>query len=191
MLDLHAITSLVISIIATVALVKVLFGIFAKQAYGRLTNGIMLAFSGAMALEWLIGISLFVSLGKWSDGSLWGHAFTMTSAVLVACLPLLWQHLDAATRYRRSLLVLLGAFLLALTGVLFVPLAVGLIMLLLVLGTVDLLFLLGGRRPRQQHTGLDGPSSSLGSQDTVTQPVSTGMETEHMRRSWCHSCLLR
>jgi len=35
MLDLHSITSLVISLIATVALVKVLVGIFAKQAYGR------------------------------------------------------------------------------------------------------------------------------------------------------------
>jgi hypothetical protein len=73
-LDLHSITSLVISLIATMALVKVLVGIFAKQAYGQLTHGIMLTFSGAMALEWLIGIALFVSLGKWSDGSLWGHA---------------------------------------------------------------------------------------------------------------------
>ena len=152
-LDLHSITSLVISIIATVALVKVLVGVFAKQAYGQLTHGIMLTFSGAMALEWLIGIALFVSLGKWSNGSLWGHAFTMTSAVLVACLPLLWQHLDAATRYRRALLVLLGAFLLALTGMLFPPLAVGLTALLLVLGVAGLLFLLGGRRHKQQSPG--------------------------------------
>ena len=182
-LDLHSITSLVISLIATVALVKVLVGIFAKQAYGRLTQGIMLAFSGAMTLEWLIGIALFVSLGKWSDGSLWGHAFTMTSAVLVAWLPLRWQHSDAATRYRRALLVLLGAFLLALTGVLFVPLAVGLITLLLVLGIVGLLFLLGGRRSRQRSAGPGGSPSPLGSQDTVTQPVSTDTETEHMRRS--------
>src|SRR6516162_1397732 len=183
MLDLHSITSLVISLIATVALVKVLIGVFAKQAYGQLTHGIMLAFSGAMALQWLIGIALFVSLGKWSDGSLWGHAITMTSAVLVAWLPLCWQHSDAATRYRRALLALLGAFLLALTGVLFLPLAVGLITLLLVLGTVGLLFLLGGRRPRQQSAGPGGSPSPLGSQDTVTQPASTGTETEHMRRS--------
>ena len=107
----------------------------------------------------------------------------MTSAVLVAWLPLRWQHIDAATRYRHALLALLGAFLLALTGVLFLPLAVGLITLLLVLGTVGLLFLLGGRRPRQQSAGLVGPPSPLGSQDAVTQPVSTDTETEHMRRS--------
>jgi hypothetical protein len=107
----------------------------------------------------------------------------MTSAVLVAWLPLLWQHSDAATRYRRALLVLLGAFLLALTGVLFVPLAVGLITLLLVLGIVCLLFLLGGRRPRQQSAGLSGSPSPWGSQDAVTQPVSTDTETENLRRS--------
>ncbi len=152
-LDFHSITSLVISIIATVALVKVLVGIFAKQAYGQITHGIMLTFSGAMALQWLIGIALFVSLGKWSDGSLWGHAITMTSAVLVALLPLRWRNIDAATRYRRALMALIGAFLLALTGVLFLPLAVELTALLLVLGVVGLLFLLGRRRPRQQSLG--------------------------------------
>jgi len=152
-LDLHSITSLVISLIATVALVMVLIGVFAKQAYGRLTHGIMLTFSGAMALEWLIGITLFVSLGKWSDGSLWGHAVTMTGAVLVALLPLRWQHSDAATRYRHALMALIGAFLLALTGVLFLPLAVELSALLLVLGVVGLLLLPGGRRRRQQSLG--------------------------------------
>jgi len=182
-LDLHSITYLVISIIATVALVKVLVGVFAKQAYGQLTHGIMLTFSGAMALQWFIGIALFVSLGKWSDGSLWGHAFTMTSAVLVAWLPLRWQHSDAATRYRRVLLVLIGAFLLALTGVLFLPLAVELSVLLLVLGVVGLLFLLGGRRSRQQSAGPDGSPSALDPQGPVTQTVSTDTETEHMRRS--------
>jgi hypothetical protein len=54
-LDLHSIIYVVISIIATVALVKVLVGIFARQAYGQLTHGFMLTFSGAMALQWLIG----------------------------------------------------------------------------------------------------------------------------------------
>jgi hypothetical protein len=146
---LHSTIYVVISIVAFVALVKVLIGVFAKQAYGQLTHGLMLTFSGAMALQWLIGITLFASLGKWSDGTLWGHAITMTSAVLVALLPLRWQNLDAATRYRRALLALIGAFLLALIGVLFLPLAVELPALLLMLGLVGLLFLLGGRRPRQ------------------------------------------
>jgi hypothetical protein len=60
---------------------------------------------------------------------------------------------------------------------------VELITLLLVLGIVGLLFLLGGRRPWQQSAGLGGSPSPLGSQGTVTQPVSTDTETEHMRRS--------
>jgi uncharacterized membrane protein YfcA len=124
-----------------------------------------------------------VSLGKWSYGSFWGHAITMTSAVLVALLPLRWQNIDAATRYRRALMALLGAFLLALTGVLFLPLAVELTALLLVLGVVGLLFLLGGRRPRQQAAWPGGSPSALGHQDSVTQPVPTDTETEHRRRS--------
>jgi hypothetical protein len=55
--------------------------------------------------------------------------------------------------------------------------------LLLVLGVVGLLFLLGGRRPRQQSAWLDGPPSALDPHGPVTQPEPTDTKTERMRRS--------
>jgi hypothetical protein len=143
----------VIGLIATVALVKVLVGMIAKQKYGRVTQSIMLLYSGAILLQWLTGIAFFASLDKWSDGDLWGHAIAMTSAALVALLPFRWQHLDDAMRYRRALLVLTGVLLLVITGLLFLPLLVELAALLLVLGGVRLLFRLDDRRFKPHSLG--------------------------------------
>jgi len=77
----------------------------------------MLAFSGLVSLQWLIGIIVLIVFGNFSSGQIWSHAGTMTIAVAVSHLHNRWKKAEDPVRYRMSLLVVIAVLVLVIVGV--------------------------------------------------------------------------
>ena len=117
LLGLHSGVRWLVVLITVVALIKLILGIVQKQSYDKLTQRIMLAFSGLVSLQWLIGIILMVAMGVFSSGQIWSHAGTMTIAVAVSHLHNRWKKAEDPVRYRMSLLVVIAVLILVVVGV--------------------------------------------------------------------------
>ena len=117
LLGLHSGVRWLVVVITVVALIKLILGIVQKQSYDKLTQRIMLAFSGLVSLQWLIGIILMVAMGVFSSGQIWSHAGTMTIAVAVSHLHNRWKKAEDPVRYRMSLLVVIAVLILVVVGV--------------------------------------------------------------------------
>ena len=117
LLGLHSGVRWLVVVITVVALIKLILGIVQKQSYDKLTQRIMLAFSGLVSLQWLIGIILMVAMGIYSSGQIWSHAGTMTIAVAVSHLHNRWKKAEDPVRYRMSLLVVIAVLILVVVGV--------------------------------------------------------------------------
>ena len=117
LLGLHSGVRWLVVLITVVALIKLILGIVQKQSYDKLTQRIMLAFSGLVSLQWLIGIILMVAMGVFSSGQIWSHAGTMTIAVAVSHLHNRWKKAEDPVRYRMSLMVVIAVLVLVVVGV--------------------------------------------------------------------------
>ena len=117
LLELHSGVRWLVVLITLVALVKLIIGIAQKQSYDKLTQRIMLAFSGLVSLQWLIGIIVLIVFGNFSSGQIWSHAGTMTIAVAVSHLHNRWKKAEDPVRYRMSLLVVIAVLVLVIVGV--------------------------------------------------------------------------
>lgn len=117
LIGLHSGLRWLVVVITVVALVKLVIGIAQKQAYDKLTQRIMLAFSGLITVQWLVGIILLIVLGIFSSGQIWSHAGTLTIAVAVSHLHNRWKKAEDSVRYRMSLLVVIGVLVLVIIGV--------------------------------------------------------------------------
>jgi hypothetical protein len=117
LLGLHSGVRWLVVLITIAALVKLILGVVQKQSYDKLTQRIMLAFSGLVSLQWLIGIILLLALGVFNSGMIWSHAGVMTIAVAVSHLHNRWKKAEDPVRYRMSLLVVIAVLVLVVVGV--------------------------------------------------------------------------
>ena len=117
LLQLHSGVRWLVVLITIVALVKLVLGIVQKQSYDKLTQRIMLAFSGLVSLQWLLGIILLIALGTYNSGQIWSHAGTLTIAVAVSHLHNRWKKSEDSVRYRMSLLLVIAVLVLVVIGV--------------------------------------------------------------------------
>ncbi|MBA3874844.1 MAG: hypothetical protein H0X30_37425 [Anaerolineae bacterium] len=117
LLQLHSGVRWLVMLITVVALVKLALGIVQKQSYDKLTQRIMLAFSGLISLQWLLGIILLIAMGTFSSGQIWSHAGTMTVAVAVSHLHNRWKKAEDPVRYRMSLVIVIAVLVLVVIGV--------------------------------------------------------------------------
>jgi hypothetical protein len=114
--DLHVTITWIAGIVAGLTLILLIVGSRRRQAYGRMMSGMMLAFSGAVTLQWLVGLGLVLSTTP-TDPPNWGHILPMTAAALVSHLYHRWNAAAAAVRYRTSLLVVLAVLVLVVVGI--------------------------------------------------------------------------
>ncbi len=117
LLGLHSGVRWLVVLVTLVALVKLIIGIVQKQSYDKLTQRIMLAFSGIVSLQWLIGIIVLIVFGNFSSGQIWSHAGTMTIAVAVSHLHNRWKKAEDPVHYRMSLLIVIAVLVLVIVGV--------------------------------------------------------------------------
>ena len=117
LLGLHSGVRWLVVLVTLIALIKLLLGVVQKQSYDKLTQRIMLAFSGLISLQWILGIILLIALGTFSSGQIWSHAGTMTIAVAISHLHNRWKKADDSVRYRMSLLVVIAVLVLVFIGV--------------------------------------------------------------------------
>lgn len=108
-------------LVTLIALVKLVIGLVQKQPYDALTQRLMLAFSGMMSVQWLIGLILFFVLGAFDVGYRWEHTVTMTLAVAASHLHRRWKNAPDAIRYRNSLIIVIVVLALVFIGVARLP----------------------------------------------------------------------
>jgi nitrogen fixation/metabolism regulation signal transduction histidine kinase len=122
---LHAWTRWLVVIIAIVAIVKLVLGLVQNAPYDKVTQRIMMAFSGLTSLQWLIGIIFLITYGSTIQNFgiryWWEHAVTMTIAVAVSHMHNRWKRADDRTRTRNSLIVVLVVLALVFIGVALLP----------------------------------------------------------------------
>ncbi len=115
--NLHKAGAALGAIITLVLLIKLMRGIAQKQSYDTLAQRMMLAFSGLITAEWLIGIAILIARGDFMNVPLWSHAGTMTVAAGISYLPNFWRQSEDLVRYRRSLLVVMAVMVLVAIGI--------------------------------------------------------------------------
>jgi hypothetical protein len=116
--DLHVTMTWIAGIIAGLTLILLLVGSLRRQTYGALMSGMMLAFSGAATLQWLVGLGLVLSTTPTAPPN-WGHILPMTAAALVSHLYHRWNTAEDVVRYRTSLFVLVIVLALVAAGITF------------------------------------------------------------------------
>lgn len=106
---------------ALVALVWMIVGLVQRRTYDQLARRIMLAFSGLLSLQWLLGLVLFVVLGSFELAHRWEHLVTMTIAVGVSHMHNRWKAAPDAVRFRNGLIIVVVVLVLVYIGVARLP----------------------------------------------------------------------
>lgn len=120
----HSLVRWLVVIAAIAAVVKLTLGLAQKSVFDNLTQRIMRIFSGLISLQWLIGLIFLIAYGSVVGFGLrhfWEHLVVMTIAVGVAQMHNRWKNADAPTRYRNTLLLVIGALALVFIGVALLP----------------------------------------------------------------------
>lgn len=110
-----------------ITLVYLIYGLAARRAFDAVAYRLMLAFSGVITLQWLVGVVFFLVLGMFNVAYQWEHAVTMTVAVGVSHLHMRWNsrrrrdQFTPVARYRNSLIVVLAVLVLVFIGVARLP----------------------------------------------------------------------
>ncbi len=118
---LHSGVRWLVVLITILALLKLILGLVQKSAYDRLTYRLMIAFSGLITVQWVLGLILFLALNSFGVGYRWEHALTMTIAVAVSHMHMRWKKAPDAVRYRTSLLIVVAVLVLVYIGVARLP----------------------------------------------------------------------
>lgn len=111
----------VVVLVTILALVKLIIGLVQQPTYGAVTRRLMLAFSGIVTVQWVLGLILFLALGAFDLGYRWEHAVTMTIAVAISHLHNRWKNAPDALRYRNSLIIVVIVLMLVFIGVARLP----------------------------------------------------------------------
>jgi hypothetical protein len=121
---LHSLVRWLVVLAALAAIIKLGLGLAQNASYDDLTRRIMLAFSMAIRLQWVIGIVFLIVMGSATGFGFrhyWEHAVTMTVAVGLSEMLSRWKNAPANVRYRNSLLVVIAVLVLVLIGVTLLP----------------------------------------------------------------------
>lgn len=121
LLQAHSGVRWLVVVVTLIALVWMIIGLLQKRAYDQGAKRIMLAFSGVITLQWLLGLIVFLVMNSFSVGYRWEHAVTMTLATGVAHMHQRWKKAEDRVRYRNSLLIILIVLMLVFIGVARLP----------------------------------------------------------------------
>ncbi len=121
LLQAHSGIRWLVVVVTLIALVWMAIGLLQKRAYGQGAKRIMLAFSGVITIQWLLGLVVFLVLNSFSIGYRWEHAVIMTLATGLAHMHQRWKNAADSVRYRNSLLIILIVLMLVFIGVTRLP----------------------------------------------------------------------
>jgi hypothetical protein len=119
----HSYLRWLILIVALIAVLKFAWGWLRGGAFEKMDRGLASGFSGLMDLQALTGLILLVWGGVIGGFPMFRieHAVTMTVAVAVAHLHVLWKNADDKKRFRNSLFIILDTLIIVLIGVARLP----------------------------------------------------------------------
>ena len=121
---LHSAVRWLVVLLAVAALVKIGLVYFQGGAYDKLAQRLMIGFSGALTLQWLIGIVFFITYAGvvgFGVGHIWLHLIVMTVAMSLSHMSPRWKKADDRTRARASLMLIVAALVLVVIGVALLP----------------------------------------------------------------------
>jgi hypothetical protein len=123
---LHSAVRWLVVIITVVVLVKLVIGFTQNAAYDSLTSRLMVAFTGGLSLQWLIGLVFLIIYGAYLgfgnlQGHNWLHLIVMTAAVGLAHWQSGFKKLEDRLRYRNTLVVVVIVLALVFIGVQLLP----------------------------------------------------------------------
>lgn len=108
-----------------VAFVWLLIGILRGREYDRMTHRIMVIFSSAVGLQWVLGILVLLfyafSLPGGAQGYHWVHLIIMTIAVAAAHMYIPLKSRSDSVRYRGGLAIIIATLVLIILGVAVLP----------------------------------------------------------------------
>lgn len=119
--NLHSGVRWLVVAVTVIALLKVLMGVVQKSKYDELTFRIMLAFSGLITVQWVIGLILLLVKGDFDVNNRVEHAAIMTIAVGVSHMHMRFKLLPGALRHRISLAIIVITLVLVFVGVARLP----------------------------------------------------------------------
>lgn len=121
---LHSLVRWIVVLVALAALVKIGLVFFQGGTYDELSRRLMIGFSGAITLQWVIGLVFLVVYGGVVGFGLrhfWEHLVVMTVAVGLSHMSPRWKKADDRTRARASLLIIVAVLVLVFVGVALLP----------------------------------------------------------------------
>lgn len=119
--NLHSGVRWLVVLATIIALIYLLLGVVQRRPYDQLARRIMIAFSGLITLQWVIGLILFIVLGGFDVGYRWEHAVTMTLAVAASHMHNMFKNRPDTVRYRSTLILVLVTLALVYIGVARLP----------------------------------------------------------------------
>jgi hypothetical protein len=122
---LHSAVRWIVVLLALAALVKIGLVFFQGGAYDKLAQRLMIGFSVAFTVQWLLGIVFFIVyagvVGFGALGHVWGHLTVMTIGVALSHMSPRWKKADDRTRARASLMIIVAVLVLVVIGVALLP----------------------------------------------------------------------
>jgi hypothetical protein len=119
--EAHSGVRWLVVLVTLIALAWMLVGLLQKRAFDPMARRVMLAFSGLISLQWVLGLVLFLVMGGFDVGYRWEHLVTMTIAVGLAHMHNRWKNAADALRYRNNLILILVVLALVFVGVARLP----------------------------------------------------------------------
>ncbi len=94
----------VVLLISAVALIKFVIGWIANSEWSKWDQWLLVGFVGAITIQWLLGILLWITYGFPTAGYFIEHIVTMTLAVIPAHMALVrvGRALDSKNKYRTA-----------------------------------------------------------------------------------------
>lgn len=123
---LHGWTRWILIIVAAVALVTFALGLLQGKPWTKRAHQLLNAYGSIFGLQWLFGLVLLIAWGSmttFSQRHLWEHLAVQTVAMFVANMHHMWRRREMpdSKRWRNGLLVLVVSLILAVVGILALP----------------------------------------------------------------------
>lgn len=120
LIEAHSGIRWLVVLITIIALIWMTLGLVQKRTFDQTAKRVMLAFSGLVTVQWLLGLILLLVMGAFTGYQL-EHAVTMTLATGAAHMHNRFKNAPDQTRYRNNLLLILIVLMLVFIGVARLP----------------------------------------------------------------------
>ncbi|NWF70193.1 MAG: hypothetical protein HXY40_13995 [Chloroflexi bacterium] len=128
---LHSWNRWLLLVVIVVAVIYFLIGWLQKRPWDSRASTLVRVFPILVDIQWALGLLFFLQLA-FSSGSFdlgvlgrhnWEHAFTMTIALLLAHVPMMWRKraMSDEKRYRNHFLVVVGLVAVIVLGIFVLP----------------------------------------------------------------------